>query len=29
MTAKSSQKKGESGEYRCTVCDSKSKHINL
>jgi hypothetical protein len=28
LTAKSSSKKGEAGEYRCTVCDSKSKHIN-
>lgn len=28
LTSKSSQKKGESGEYRCTVCDLKIKLIN-
>jgi hypothetical protein len=28
QTSKSSQKKGESGEYTCTVCNIKIKLIN-
>jgi hypothetical protein len=28
LTSKASQKKGEAGEYRCTVCDLKIKIIN-
>ena len=28
QTSKSSQKKGEAGEYKCTVCNVKVKFIN-